>query len=197
MNIEKFVDTDSIDPVYYDAAYYVAPDGDAGRDVYAVLRGAIAKTGNTALAGIVISQRERTIGMRPTADGLMAHTLYEERDLNASKDLFDGLGSIKTEPEMVQLASQLVQRQSGQYDAADLEDRYETRLRAMIEAKLKCEGIDSGEPGVPERTSVVDLMAALKNSLGQAADDEKPAPAKKRLPHHSIVTYRARVRRSV
>ena len=95
MNIEKFVDTDSIDPVYYDAAVYVAPDGDAGRDVYAVLRGAIAKTGNTALAGIVISQRERTMGMRPTADGLMVHTLYEERDLNASKDLFDGLGSIK------------------------------------------------------------------------------------------------------
>jgi DNA end-binding protein Ku len=61
MNIEKFIDTDSIDPVYYDAAYYAAPDGDAGRDVYAVLREAIAKTGKTALARVVISQRERTI----------------------------------------------------------------------------------------------------------------------------------------
>jgi DNA end-binding protein Ku len=180
MNIEKFIDTDSIDPVYYDAAYYVAPDGDAGRDVYAVLREAIAKTGKTALARVVISQRERTIAMRPTGDGLMAHTLYEERDLNGSKDLFDGLGSIKTDPEMVHLASQLVQRQSGRYDAADLEDRYETRLRAMIEAKLKGEGIDSGEPAVPERTNVVDLMAALKKSLGQAADDKKAAPAKKK-----------------
>ena len=59
----------------------------------------------------------------------MAHTLYEERDLNVSKDLFDGLSGIKNDPEMVQLASQLVQRQSGTYDAADLEDRYETRLR--------------------------------------------------------------------
>src|ERR1700761_890610 len=49
MNIEKFIDTDSIDPVYYDAAYYAAPDGEAGRDVYAVLREAIAKTGRTAL----------------------------------------------------------------------------------------------------------------------------------------------------
>jgi DNA end-binding protein Ku len=146
MNIEKFIDTDSIDPVYYDAAYYAAPDGDAGRDVYAVLREAIARTGKTALARVVIAQRERTIAMRPTGNGLIAHTLYEERDLNSAKDLFDGLGSIKTDPEMVQLASQLVQRQSGQYDAADLEDRYETRLRAMIEAKLKGEGIDSSEP---------------------------------------------------
>src|SRR6516162_7819998 len=95
MTIEKFVETDSIDPVYYDAAYYLAPDGDAGRDVYAVLREAIVKTGKTALARVVISQRERTIALRPTGDGLMAHTLYEERDLNSSKDLFEGLTSIK------------------------------------------------------------------------------------------------------
>src|ERR1700750_60677 len=82
MTIEKFIDTDSIDPVYYDAAYYLAPDGYAGRDVYAVLREAIAKTGKTALARVVISQRERTIAVRPTGDGLIAHTLYEERDLH-------------------------------------------------------------------------------------------------------------------
>ena len=74
MTVEKFVDTASIDPVYYDAAYFLAPDGEAGRDVYAVLREAIAKTGKTALSRLVISQRERTIALRPTGDGLMAHT---------------------------------------------------------------------------------------------------------------------------
>jgi DNA end-binding protein Ku len=108
MTIDKFAD--SIDPVYYDAAYYLAPDGDAGRDVYAVLREAITKTGKTALARVVISQRERTIALRPTGDGLLAHTLYEERDLNGSTDLFEGLAGIKVDSEMVQLASQLVQR---------------------------------------------------------------------------------------
>ncbi len=179
ITIEKFVDTESIDPVYYDAAYYLAPDGAAGRDVYAVLREALVKTGKTALARVVISQRERTITIRPTGDGLMAHTLYEERDLNASKDLFDGLRAIKTDPEMVQLASQLVQRQAGKYDPRDLEDKYETRLRAMIEAKLKGEGLDVSEPEQPARTNVVDLMVALKKSLGQSAE-EKPAPAKKK-----------------
>jgi len=176
MTVEKFVDTDSIDPVYYDAAYFLAPDGDAGRDVYAVLREAIAKTGKTALSRGVISQRERTIALRPTGDGLMAHTLYEDRDLNSAKELFEGMAGIKTDPEMVALATQLVQRQSGKYDASDLEDRYETRLRAMIEAKLKGEGIDTSEPAEPARTNVVDLMAALKKSLGQEA---KPVPAKK------------------
>ena len=65
MTIEKFVDTASIDPVYYNSAYYLVPDGDAGKDVYAVLREAITKTGKTALSRVVIAQRERTIALRP------------------------------------------------------------------------------------------------------------------------------------
>ena len=65
MTIQKFVDTGSIDPVYSDAAYFLAPDGDAGRDVYAVLGEAVAKTGKTALSRVVIAQRERTIALRP------------------------------------------------------------------------------------------------------------------------------------
>jgi DNA end-binding protein Ku len=182
MSIEKFVDTDSIDPVYYDAAYFIAPDGEAGRDVYAVLREAIAKTGKTALARVVIAQRERTIALRPVGEaGLMAHTLYEDRDLNSSQELFDDLAGIKTDPEMVQLATQLVQRQAGKYDAADLEDRYETRLRAMIDVKLKGEGIDLEAEAPPASTSnVIDLMAALKKSLGQAPAEQPSAPKRKK-----------------
>ena len=84
MTIEKFVDTASIDPVYYDSAYFLVPDGEAGKDVHAVLREAIAKTGKTGLSRVVIAQRERTIALRPMGDGLMAHTLYEDRDLNCS-----------------------------------------------------------------------------------------------------------------
>ena len=187
MTIEKFVDTASIDPVYYDAAYFVAPDGVAGRDVYAVLGEAIAKTGKTALSRVVIAQRERTIALRPMGDGLMAHTLYEDRDLNSPKELFDGLADVKTDPEMVQLATQLVQRQAGKYEPGDLEDRYETRLRAMIDAKLKGEGIDLEEE-VPQvaASNVVDLMAALKKSLGQ----EKPGAAPKQKKARAAVDAR-------
>ena len=71
---------------------------------------------------------------------------------------------------MVDLAKQLIDRQSGRYDPADLEDRYETRLRAMIDAKLKGEGVeDKEEASEPVVPNVVDLMAALKTSLGQTA----------------------------
>jgi DNA end-binding protein Ku len=184
MTVEKFVEAESIDPVYYDAAYHLAPDGDAGRDVYAVLREAIAKTGKVAISRVVISQRERTIALRPVDEGLMAHTLHEDRDLNSGKELFEGMEGIKVDPEMVQLATQLVQRQSGKYDASDLEDRYEKRLRALIDAKLKGEGIEADEELEIVTSNVVDLMATLKKSLGQV-HEEKPAPKKKAAPKRS------------
>jgi DNA end-binding protein Ku len=184
MTVEKFVDADSIDPVYYAAAYHLAPDGNAGRDIYAVLREAIAKTGKVALSRVVISQRERTIALRPADGGLMAHTLFEERDLNSGQELFEGMDGIKVDPEMVELATQLVQRQAGKYDASDLEDRYETRLRALIDAKLKGEGIDAAEEPEIVTTNVVDLMATLRKSLGQV-DEEEPAAKKKAAPKRS------------
>ena len=98
----------------------------------------------------------------------MAHTLHEDRDLNSSKELFDELSRVKVDPEMVQLATQLVQQQAGKYDPGDLEDRYETRLRTLIDAKLKGEGLDSeADMTPPMETNVVDLMAVLRQSLGQ------------------------------
>ena len=98
----------------------------------------------------------------------MAHTLHEDRDLNSPKELFDELSGVKVDPEMVQLATQLIQRQAGKYEPGDLEDRYETRLRAMIDAKLKGEGIDlEADVTPPRETNVVDLMTVLKQSLGQ------------------------------
>jgi DNA end-binding protein Ku len=175
--IEKFVEMGSIDPIYYAGSYYMAPDGDAGRDVYAVLHQAITETGRVALARVVIGQRERTIALRSMDGGLVAHTLDEQREINDARSIFGDVGDIKTDPEMVQLAKQLIDRQTTQYDPSDLEDRYETRLRAMIDAKLKGEGIDLSEPAEPERGNVIDLMAALKKSLGQAAE---AAPAAKK-----------------
>jgi DNA end-binding protein Ku len=183
MNIEKFVEVDAIDPIFYASSYYLAPDGDAGRDVYAVLCKAIAETGKVALARVVIGQRERTIALRAAPGGLVAHTLDEQRDINDAKTILNGAAEVKTDPEMVALAKQLIQRQTTEYDPSDLEDRYETRLRDMINRKLAGEGIDLSEPEEPDRTNVVDLMAALKKSLGQEEAPKKkpaqsPAPAK-------------------
>ena len=182
VKIEKFVDTNSIDPIYFDASYYVAPDGDAGQDVYLVLRDAIASTGKIALSRVVIARREHPIAIMPMGKGLVVQTLHEERDLNDYGAIFDHLPSTKPDPDMIQLATQLIDRQTGKYDPADIEDRYETRLRAVIDAKLKGEGIEAETTEEPDRSNVVDLMAALRKSLGQTeekADASKRATAPK------------------
>jgi DNA end-binding protein Ku len=179
MNIEKFVEAGSIDPIYYASSYYLALDGDAGRDVYAVLHQAIEETRRIALARVVIGQRERTIALRATEGGLVAHTLDEQRDINDARSVFGDAAEVKTDPEMVSLAKQLIDRQTTAYDPSDLEDRYETRLRQMIDAKLKGEGIDLAAPTEPADTKVVDLMAALKRSLGQVRRSPAPPESKR------------------
>jgi DNA end-binding protein Ku len=171
MTIEKFVDANSIDPLYYDTGYYLAPDGKAGRDVYQILREAISRTGRVALSRVVIGQRERVIALRLYENGLAAHTLHEQRDLNDASNLFDD--PVPVDEEMVKLATQLVDRQTAAYDPADTEDRYETRLRAMLDAKLKGEGVDLEAVPEPPATNVVDLMAALRRSI--AEEDKRSA----------------------
>src|SRR3954451_23961298 len=182
IKVEKFVDAGSIDPIYYDSSYYLGPDGKGSKDVYAVLREAIQRTGKVALTRIVISQRERTIALRPMDGGLVAHTLNEQRDLNAAEGLFERVRNVKLDPEMVTLATQLVERQSEQYDPADLEDRYETRLRAMLDAKIKGEGLRDEAKPVSAESNVIDLMAALRKSLGQPPAAAASEPARKTAP---------------
>ena len=175
LNVDKFVPAEAIDPVYFDASYYMAPDGDAGEDVYLVLRDAIAQSGRVALSRVVIAKRERAVAVMPMGRGLILHTLHDQKDMVDPEELFADLPDAKPDPAMVKLAAQLIDRQTGAFAPADMEDRYEARLREVIEAKLR------GEPGAaptdeePDRGNVIDLMAALKRSLGLGKRD----PAKK------------------
>lgn len=180
IQIEKFVSNDTIDPIYFDTSYYIAPDDDAGRDVYVVLRDAIAKTKRLALSHVVISQRERVVAISPLGSGLVAHTLHEMQDVRQSEDIFADVPSHKPDADMVQLAIQLIERQTGKFDPAIMQDRYEMRLREVIQAKLKGKGLRPLKQEATGRDNVIDLMSALKRSLGD--NDNTPArrPAAKR-----------------
>ncbi len=185
VTVDKFVDAGSIDPTYYDSSYYMAPDGDAGQDVYVVLRDAIRQTGRVALSRVVIARRERAVAIMPMERGLVVHTLQEAKDMYDPKGLFEKVPAGKPDADMVDLAVQLIDRQTAAFDLSDMEDRYEARLRQVIEAKLKGKTV-AAEPEPKDDGKVVDLMAALKRSLGQGAAkpaakpaDAKAAPAKK------------------
>ena len=184
LTVDKFVGVDSIDPVYYDASYYMVPDGDAGQDVYIVLRDAIVRAKKVALSRVVIARRERAVAIMPMDRGLVVHTLHEAKDINDPKSLFAAIPAVKPDEDMIGLATQLITRQSAAFDLSDMEDRYEARLRQVIEAKLKGKGLAPSQAPKSDG-KVIDLMAALKRSLGQKED--KPAtkatakkPARKR-----------------
>jgi DNA end-binding protein Ku len=179
LTIDKFVERGVIHPIYFDTSYYVAPDGEAGMDVFVVLREALVRSRRAALSRVVISRRERAVAILPMGKGMVCHTLHEPRDLYDSAELYEAIGNAAPDPEMVKLAMQLMDRQSATFEPADTEDRYETRLRAVIHAKLEGEGITPEEPEDPDRGNVVDLMAALKASLsGGKSTVARPSPAK-------------------
>ena len=180
LTIDKFVHRDSIDPIYYDTSYYLAPDSharDRQDDVYVVLREAISRTGRVALSRVVIARRERAVAITPLGDGLVLHTLHDMREITAPGTLFGDLGGGKPDQEMIALATQLIDRQTAAFVPQDMEDRYEARLRRVIEDKLH--GIaPEPEPEPEARDNVVDLMAALRRSLGE--DAPAPRAAKRR-----------------
>ena len=178
LTIGKFVDAGTIDPIYFDTSYYVAPDGDAGQDVFVVLRDAIRKTRSAALSRIVIARRERAVAILPSGKGMVCHTLHDPHDLWDAAPVWDEIANTRPEQDMVTLATQLIARQNGRFQPDDTVDRYEAKLREVIEAKLKGEGITPEQPEEPDRDNVIDLMAALKASLGQA----EPKTTRKRAP---------------
>ncbi len=182
MTVGKFIARDTIHPIYFDTSYYLVPDGAAGLDVYVVLRDAIAASGMAALSRVVIARRERSVAILPFANGMVLHTLHEPRDLYAYDTLFDRIPRAKPDADMVRLARQLIERQAGKFAPTDIEDRYEARLREVIDAKLKGEGIEAEASEEPRGDNVIDLMAALKRSLGEKTRAKKPkrAAARKR-----------------
>jgi hypothetical protein len=131
-----------------------------------VLREAIADTRRIALARVLIGQRERTIAVRAMAGGLVPiRSMSSAISMTADRSSATRPRS-RFDPEMVQLARQLIDRQTTKYDPSDLEDRYETRLRAMIDAKLQGEAIDLSEPVEPDRRNVIDSLGGTENKPG-------------------------------
>jgi DNA end-binding protein Ku len=188
LSIAKFVPADDVGPLHFDASYYLVPDDDEGADVYAVLRDALAESGMMALSRLVLFRRERPVGILPLGRGLVLHTLHEEGDLRASEDAFDAVPRSRPDKEMVKLARQLIKRQEADFDPSDTEDRYEAKLREVIEARRQGKAPEPEPDEAPEKSNVVDLMAALRDSLKQskrakpkkAADKPKAAPRRKR-----------------
>ncbi|CAN7561692.1 Ku protein [Pararhizobium sp. LjRoot255] len=171
MNIEAFVDERSVDIIYQDAPYYLAPDGAMAEETFVVLREAMRKSGKLAIARLVLSSRERvvTIGARET--GMFVCTLRNPSEVRGTAEYFGNIPVGNPDPEMLQLAEALIQQKLTTFDPKNYEDRYEIALMQMIREKLK--GHKPIIAAAPERGNVINLMDALKASLSQSKPPAK------------------------
>jgi DNA end-binding protein Ku len=184
LNIEAFVDESEVDVIYQDSPYYLAPDGAMAEETFAVLRDAMAAAKKVAIARLVLSSRERVVTIGAREKGMFVTTLRDPREVRSTAAYFDEIPDIKADPEMLQLAEKLIEQKVTHFDPKSYEDRYETALMAMIKEKLK--GHKPIIAAAPERGNVINLMDALKASLGAAKPDapskSKSAPAAKKEP---------------
>jgi DNA end-binding protein Ku len=181
MNIEAFVDAGEVDVIYQDAPYYLAPDGAMAEETFIVLREAMRKAGKLALARLVLSSRERGVTIGPREKGMFVCTLRNPAEVRGTAAYFDAIPDDKPDADMLELAERLIEQKATSFDPADYEDRYESALMAMIKEKLK--GHKPVIAAAPERGNVINLMDALKASLGQGKPPAESKPqAKKAAP---------------
>lgn len=173
LNIEAFVDEDEVDVIYQDAPYYLAPDGAMAEETFAVLREAMRQSGKLAIARLVLTNRERVVTIGARENGMFVTVLRNPNEVRGTAEYFGNIPEVKPDQEMLDLAEKLIEQKVKEFNPKDYEDRYEVALMAMIREKLK--GHKPIIAAAPERGNVINLMDALKASLGQA----KPAAPSK------------------
>lgn len=164
IDIERFVPADDIDRLYWDNPYYLAPDGKMAQEAFGVIRTAMEKSGQIALARVVISTRERILALEPRDKGILAYTIRTDAEVRKADEIFAGISDAKPDAAMISIAERIIEQQEGPFDPSQFVDRYEEALKALIEDKKK--GHKPAKVAEPDDTNVVDLMSALRASLG-------------------------------
>ena len=182
IDIERFVPLDEVDPVYFDRTYLLVPAAAAAAlRPYVLLRTVLADEGVGAIGRFVLSGKEKLCLIRPKGDALVLETLYVAEDVYSQAEIDEAAGDGQAPKKAeLDLARQLVDSLVGEFDPREqLTSEYRQDLRKMLEAKLAGQPIE--EPEEIEEAPVIDMMAALKQSVADAkrrktpAEDEQPA----------------------
>src|SRR6186713_2798104 len=170
IDLVQFTDDTSIDPIYVDRAYYLAPDGPMGADAFAVMREGMA--GKAGIGKVALYGREYLVAVKPQKKGLVMYTLHHDAEIR-SIDEVEELNSVpsKVRPEEMKPAKQVVATFHSELNLKDYKDEYRDGLRKIIDAKIAGEEIVAAE--IEEPPKVVDLMEALRRSLNSVRTDKK------------------------
>ncbi|MGJ4895412.1 Ku protein [Bradyrhizobium oligotrophicum] len=183
IDIDSFVPRDEIDQRYLNHPYYIAPDGKAALDAFAVIRDAMKDQERVALARIVLTNREHVIAIEPMGKGMLGTTLRFPYELRDEAEFFDDIRAPKISKDMVELAGHILQTKAAHFDPSEFKDQYETALKALVKRKASGKPIKLPEPA--ERPdNVVSLMDALKQSLNGKSGKKTARAASRRTSTH-------------
>jgi DNA end-binding protein Ku len=179
IEIDEFVDRSEIDPRYLIRPYYLRPDGKVGHDAFAVIRETIREMDKVAIGRVVLTNREHIIALEPMDKGLMGTLLRYPYEVRDPKEYFDDIQDVKVTKDMLDLARHIVEQKAGHFEPDKFEDQYETALIDLINQKRAGKPITT--KARPSGENVVDLMDALRKSIGGGAARTEPSkkPAKK------------------
>jgi DNA end-binding protein Ku len=198
IDIERFVAEDDIDRLYWDNPYYLAPDGKMAEEAFGVIREAMRRSGQIALGRIVMATRERILALEPRGKGILAYTIRSDAEVRRPDEIFDRISDAEPSEAMIDIAEKIIAQQEGPFDPSQFVDRYEQALKKLIADKQK--GRKVATVAEPEDTNVVDLMAALRASLGgkESGGGRRAAPkaAGKAEPKRRAAPARSRPRKA-
>jgi DNA end-binding protein Ku len=178
IDLDSFVEEDEVDTMYLEQPYDLAPDGKMGDETFRVIRDAMREKERVGLGRVVIAARERRVLVEPRGPGMLMTTLRSASEVRSVKD-FLPTDEAELDPELVELAADIIKKKSGHFDPEKFEDRYQKELHRVVEAKLKGKKPTPVARSEEPRGQVIDLMAALKQSL-QKEGAAKPAAESKR-----------------
>lgn len=169
LELVQFVDACEIPPLYFDKPYYVVPTDELAEEAYRVLRDALRQSGKAGLGQVAMRGREYLTALRPCGDGLLLETLHYPDEIRTAEPMFASIEDEEADPELLELATSLIERKTAAFDASAFEDRYAAALRDLIARKRKSGKTPRAERDEgarrPQGENVVDLMGALKESL--------------------------------
>ena len=183
IDLVKFVDVEEIDPRYFERPYFIAPADKHSGEGYVVIREALKKTGKAGLAQLTIGGREWLVAITALGDGLLMEMLRYADELKEADQFFDEVPTGKPDKEMVDLAVELIERKAGKFTPDQFEDHYATALRELVQKKLKGHKIKAPhEEAAPGGAKVIDLMSALKKSIGEGSKAKSARSTSRRAP---------------
>lgn len=170
IDLVQFVDAAEVDYRFFERPYFVAPADPLAGEGFVVIRDALRKTGKLGLAQVTIGGREWLVAIGPLQDGLVMELLRYVDELRDPADFFTEIPMDTPPKQMVDLAVQLIDQKSRPFEPSAFHDRYQDALKALVQEKMKGRKVVAPEEeGRPSGANVIDLMEALKRSLGQPA----------------------------